>query len=55
MLILIGYPVRYYCKPKLLDANEVEIKVRRDGATSNVKVDDCAQTVKICLKIYNRF
>ena len=43
---LIGYPVRITVSPKLLDADEVEIKVRRDGATSNVKVDDCAQTVK---------
>lgn len=47
---LIGYPVRITVSPKLLDANEVEIKVRRDGATSNVKVDDCAQTVKDMLK-----
>ena len=47
---LIGYPVRITVSPKLLDANEVEIKVRRDGATSNVKVDDCALTVKDMLK-----
>lgn len=47
---LIGYPVRITVSPKLLDANEVEIKVRRDGDTSNVKVDDCAQTVKDMLK-----
>lgn len=47
---LIGYPVRITVSPKLLDANEVEIKVRRDGVTSNVKVDDCAQTVKDMLK-----
>ena len=47
---LIGYPVRITVSPKLLDADEVEIKVRRDGATSNVKVDDCAQTVKDMLK-----
>lgn len=47
---LIGYPVRITVSPKLLDVNEVEIKVRRDGATSNVKVDDCAQTVKDMLK-----
>lgn len=47
---LIGYPVRITVSLKLLDANEVEIKVRRDGATSNVKVDDCAQTVKDMLK-----
>ena len=35
---LIGYPVRITVSPKLLDANEVEIKVRRDGATSYVTV-----------------
>lgn len=47
---LIGYPVRITVSPKLLDANEVEIKVRRDGATSNVKVEACADTVKEMLK-----
>lgn len=47
---LIGYPVRITVSPKLLDVNEVEIKVRRDGTTSNVKVDTCVQTVKDMLK-----
>lgn len=47
---LIGYPVRITVSPKLLDENEVEIKVRKDGATSTVKVDICAETVKEMLK-----
>lgn len=47
---LIGYPVRITVSPKLLDANEVEIKVRRDGATSNVKVEACVDKVKEMLK-----
>lgn len=47
---LIGYPVRITVSPKLLDENEVEIKVRKDGATSTVKVDTCAETVKKMLK-----
>ena len=47
---LIGYPVRITVSPKLLDENEVEIKVRKDGATSTIKVDACAETVKEMLK-----
>ena len=47
---LIGYPVRITVSPKLLDENEVEIKVRKDGATSTIKVDACAETVKKMLK-----
>lgn len=47
---LIGYPVRITVSPKLLDVDEVEIKIRRDGATSNVKVEACAETVKEMLK-----
>ncbi len=47
---LIGYPVRITVSPKLLDENEVEIKVRKDGATSTVKVNICAETVKEMLK-----
>lgn len=47
---LIGYPVRITVSPKLLAENNVEIKVRRDGATSEVKVEECAATVKEMLK-----
>ena len=48
---LIGYPVRITVSLNFQMLMKQKLKVRRDGATSNVKVDDCAQnSKKICLK-----
>ena len=47
---LIGYPVRITVSPKLLDENQVEIKIRRNGETINVNIDECAEKVQEMLK-----
>ncbi len=47
---LIGYPVRITESPKLLADDNVEIKIRRNGATSEVKIEKCADAVKELLK-----
>ncbi len=47
---LIGYPVRITVSPKLLADDNVEIKIRRNGATSEVKIEKCADAVKELLK-----
>lgn len=47
---LIGYPVRITVSPKLLDGNQVEIKIRRNGETINVNIDECAEKVQEMLK-----
>lgn len=47
---LIGYPVRINVSPKLMADGNVEIKVRKDGAESIVKAEDCAKTVAELLK-----
>ncbi len=47
---LIGYPVRITVSPKLLDENNVEIKIRRDGTTTNVNISECVNAAKEMLK-----
>ena len=47
---LIGYPIRITVSPKLLENNNVEIKIRRDGTTNEVTVEDCASKVKELLQ-----
>ena len=47
---LIGYPVRITVSPKLLDAQQVEIKVRKNGETINVNIDECSAKVKDMLQ-----
>lgn len=47
---LIGYPVRITVSPKLLDGNQVEIKIRRNGETINLNIDECAEKVQEMLK-----
>ncbi len=47
---LIGYPLRITVSPKLLADDNVEIKIRRNGATSEVKIEKCADTVNELLK-----
>lgn len=47
---LIGYPVRITVSPKLLDGNQVEIKIRRNGETINVNIDECAEKIQEMLK-----
>ena len=47
---LIGYPVRITVSPKLLDAQQVEIKVRKNGETINVNIDECSAEVKDMLQ-----
>ncbi len=47
---LIGYPVRITVSTKLLADDNVEIKIRRNGATSEVKIEKCADAVKELLK-----
>ena len=47
---LIGYPLRITVSPKLLPENQVEIKVRKNGETTNVNIADCTKTVQEMLK-----
>lgn len=47
---LIGYPLRITVSPKLLPENQVEIKVRKNGETTNVNIADCTKTVREMLK-----
>ena len=47
---LIGYPLRITISPKLLPENQVEIKIRRNGETTNVDIDDCTKAVQEMLK-----
>ena len=47
---LIGYPLRITVSPKLLPENQVEIKERKNGETTNVNIADCTKTIQEKMK-----
>lgn len=47
---LIGYPLRITVSPKLLENDEVEIKIRKTGESYNVMIDSIASKVRELLQ-----
>ena len=48
---LIGYPVRITVSKNTIESGEVELRVRKDGSTSTVKIDEVTTSVQglLCL------
>lgn len=43
---LIGYPLRITVSPRMLEDNQVELKIRRSGETENISIEDCSSKVQ---------
>ena len=48
---LIGYPVRITVSKNTIESGEVELRVRKDGSTSTVKIDEVATSVQGLLRL----
>ena len=48
---LIGYPVRITVSKNTVESGEVELRVRKDGSTSTVKIDEVTTSVQGLLRL----
>ena len=48
---LIGYPVRITVSKNTIESGEVELRVRKDGSTSTVKIDEVTTSVQGLLRL----
>ena len=48
---LIGYPVRITVSKNTIESGEVELRVRKDGSTSTVKIDEVSTSVQGLLRL----
>ena len=48
---LIGYPVRITVSKNTIESGEVELRVRKDGSTSTVKIDEVTISVQGLLRL----
>lgn len=48
---LIGYPLRITVSKNTLESGEVELKVRKDGSTENLKISDVTPSVQGMLRL----
>ena len=48
---LIGYPVRITVSKNTIESGEVELRIRKDGSTSTVKIDEVTTSVQGLLRL----
>ena len=48
---LIGYPVRITVSKNTIESGEVELRVRKDGSTSTVKIDEVTTSIQGLLRL----
>ena len=48
---LIGYPVRITVSKNTIESGEVELRIRKDGYTSTVKIDEVTTSVQGLLRL----
>ena len=48
---LIGYPVRITVSKNTIESGEVELRIRKDGSTSTLKIDEVSTSVQGLLRL----